>query len=423
VERIRRLSAQDGHPRNNELAIGEHLEISVSGSSSAESGGYAVLWLVNGIYAAYESWMFAGSLSETGSIVVVNENFFVSLVGQRGEEEAMSVEVTVTITITCTGSTPEGPPDTSQIEDQVENFVRSRQGHIAASARTPTLEERRRRTSGDPVLLEFMPGNGNIAARAAASLARLDADYSAPFNLWFDGTLSLHNRPQNDSHWGRFGILNFGADYLVTDNLMVGLSLHIDEMTDPSNSGLVSGTGWMIGPYVSAEVIPGVFWDASVLYGRSGNTVESLGWTGAFDTTRKLFDTTVRGSVSLDETTTLTPSFTVFYISEDVGAYTLDDGMGGTVAVAGYTEDQLPASLGLELSRTIVLDSGLTLTPTLGLSGGYAALGGPGAYGSVSAGLVLATEAGIEVSTGLSSAIDAQGGKSISASAGINGSF
>jgi hypothetical protein len=371
-----------------------------------------------------------GNMSGSGTFTFtpLADDFSVTLRVYRSDTEVwVSVEAQVTLTCTKPDGDPDPDPeddsDTVAIEGQVQDFVKSRQGHLAANVRVPTLQDRRQKQDSEPVVLEFMPSSSHVAANAAASLATLGPDYSTPFNIWFDGTLALHNRPQNDGHWGRFGILNFGADYLVTNELLVGLSVHIDQMTDPSNTAVVSGTGWLVGPYVSTEVLPGVFWDANFVYGQSTNTIDSPGWTGTFGTTRKLFETSVKGTVALGETTTLTPRLAMFYISEDVGAYTLSDGKGGTVNVAGYTEEQLRASLGMELSRAIALDNGLTLTPTLGLSGGYAALGGPGAFGKVSAGLALETEAGFEITAGLSSTLDAQGAKTISANAGLSGGF
>ncbi|MCQ8780517.1 autotransporter outer membrane beta-barrel domain-containing protein, partial [Escherichia coli] len=74
-----------------------------------------------------------------------------------------------------------------------------------------------------------------------------------------------------DHGWGSFALTSVGVDYLVTDGILVGVSLHADRMTDPSADMNVEGTGLLAGPYVSITLSPGLHLDASLLYGRSWN--------------------------------------------------------------------------------------------------------------------------------------------------------
>lgn len=95
--------------------------------------------------------------------------------------------------------------------------------------------------------------------------------YEAPFNLWIDGSILAHNRDENGGKWGSFGIVNLGADYLLSDKALVGLSFHYDIMSDPTkDEPRLTGNGWMAGPYASFEIGNGVFWDARLLYGGLG---------------------------------------------------------------------------------------------------------------------------------------------------------
>ena len=97
----------------------------------------------------------------------------------------------------------------------------------------------------------------------------------------------VHNREQNGSQWGSFAMLSLGADYLVNEKALLGLSLHIDHMTDPTDEDAeLTGNGWLAGPYASVEIGDGVFLDGSLLYGGSDNDIDTAFFDGSFDTTR-----------------------------------------------------------------------------------------------------------------------------------------
>ena len=282
----------------------------------------------------------------------------------------------------------------AEMDALVRGFVETRQSLIASSIATPGLLERRRMAAAAaPAAMGFAPSGDGMTMNFASSLlqaqsAAADAAEglaaATPFNLWVDGTLIAHDR--NDGRWGGFGMVSAGADYLISDRALVGVSFHYDRMTDPTDAdATLTGDGWLAGPYASFEVGAGVFWDTRLLYGGSSNDIDTPDWDGAFDTRRWLFDTSVAGEWRLSEDTTFSPRLRTVYFSETVGDYRVGNG-SAVVEVDGFTAEQLRVSLGGEFARRLLLDDGATLTPRLGLAAGFAGLDGSGVFGQATAG-------------------------------------
>ncbi|MBD9510839.1 Ig-like domain repeat protein [Ensifer sp. ENS10] len=281
------------------------------------------------------------------------------------------------------------------IDDLVHGFVQTRQGLIASSIRVPGLLERRQLGNAtDPVTARMTPSEDGITASFATSLAQMESagGYVPPFNVWIDGTLMAHKRDENDDKWGSFAMLNLGADYLISEKALVGLSLHFDRMTDPTNEDAeLTGNGWLAGPYASLEIGKGVFWDTSLLYGGSANDIDTAFWDGSFDTKRWLIDTAIMGEWQIDEATVLTPELRAVYFNETVKDYSVRNGAGDEITIEGFDAEQFRISLGAEIARSFTLENGSTVTPKLGATAGYAGLDGSGAYGTLTAGLTLET--------------------------------
>lgn len=91
--------------------------------------------------------------------------------------------------------------------------------------------------------------------------------------------------------------------------------------------------------------------------------------------------------------------------------------------IEGFTEEQLRVSFGAEIARQFTLENDLTLTPSLGLTSGFAGLDGPGLFGQVSTGLSLTIPDGWAVDADLLFNFAADGEKSIGAKVGIGGRF
>ncbi len=297
----------------------------------------------------------------------------------------------------------------TEIDGLVRDFVRSRQSMISSTINVPGLLERRKaENANEPVTTRISPSSNGMTIGFSTSFAQIEAYRngagdasgqslggisSSPFNVWLSGAFLMHNRDDDDDRrWGSFGMLSAGADYLITDKALVGLSFHLDRMTDPTDADAkLTGNGWLVGPYSSLEIGKGVYWDTSILYGGSANDIDTAFWDGTFDTKRWMADTTIKGQWRLDEVTVLTPKLRAVYLSEQVNDYTVSNAAGDELTLDGFTSEQLRVSLGAEVARKFTLSNDTTLTPKIGLTGGFAGLDGSGAFGTVSTGISLAT--------------------------------
>ncbi|WP_156393931.1 putative Ig domain-containing protein, partial [Rhizobium sp. Root1334] len=290
-----------------------------------------------------------------------------------------------------------------EINTLVHDFVRTRQNMISSSISVPGLLERRQMMEAtDPVTARMMPSQEGMTASFSTSLNQIEAARDAadgvsgamapPFNIWIDGVFLAHNRDENDRRWGSFAMINAGADYLITEKALVGLSFHYDRMTDPTDADAeLTGNGWLAGPYASFEVARNIFWNASLRYGGSSNDIDTRYWDGTFDTTRWMADTSIEGQWNIDENTTFTPNLRIVYFSESVDDYAVKNDAGAAIDIDGFDEEQFRVSLGAEVARSFTLENGAALTPKLGVTAGFSGLDGTGAFGSVTAGLSLQT--------------------------------
>lgn len=328
----------------------------------------------------------------------------------------------------------------TQIDGEVRDFVKSRQSLISSTIKVPGLLERRNAENArEPVTTRMSPSSSGMTMGFSTSLAQIEAYHnnlgqsagqassglsSSPFNVWLNGAFLMHNRSDNDSKWGSFGMLSAGADYLITEKALVGLSFHLDRMTDPTDSDAkLTGNGWLLGPYTSLEIGKGVFWDTSLLYGGSANTIDTAFWDGKFDTRRFMADTAIKGQWYLDDATVLTPKLRTVYFSEKVKDYTVSNSAGDALTLDGFTSEQLRVSLGAEVARKFTLSNDTKLTPKIGLTGGFSGINGSGAFGAISTGVSLETANEWNIDFSLLFNLEGDGDKSGGASARVSRKF
>jgi len=323
----------------------------------------------------------------------------------------------------------------SDIDALVRSYVQARQSLISSSVKVQGLMERRQaKNATGPVTTSMSPSSEGITLGFSTSLAQLKAarDHadgvsdanSSPFNIWIDGTLFAHNREENGDKWGSFAMVNLGADYLLADRALIGLSVHYDRMVDPTDEdATLTGNGWLAGPYASLEVGKGVFWDTSFLYGGSANDIDTEFWDGTFDTERWMIDTSIKGVWNLDGATILTPKLRALYFNEKVEDYSVSNNAGDTIDINGFTSEQFRVSLGAEIARQFTLENGSILTPKVGLTAGFAGLDGSGAFGSVSTGASFQSVDGWSMEGNLLLNIEGDGEKSVGAKVGVSRIF
>lgn len=346
---------------------------------------------------------------------------------------AQGVSDTGTVTYNVAYNVEQVAEDTNQL---VQAFVERRQDLIASTIHVPGLMDRRRMgTATDPVTARVTPSKDGLSVSFSSSLAQIEsardsADHirgsaASPFNVWIDGAVLAHNNKDiNGGKWGNFAMLNLGADYLLNERALLGLSFHYDHMTDPTDENAeLKGNGWLFGPYTSLEIGSGVFWNANLLYGGSSNTVDMPLWDGTFDTQRWLADTSLEGQWNLSNDTVLTPKMRAVYFIEKVEDYSISNDAGDAIGISGFDEEQLRISLGAEIARSFTLENGSTMTPALGLTGGFSGLDGAGAFGTVRAGLSIQTADLWALDAGLLLNFEGDGSRSIGGKIGAARQF
>lgn len=140
--------------------------------------------------------------------------------------------------------------------------------------------------------------------------------------LWAEGFFSLYEDRAADSS-GNFGIVYAGADYCFGDRLLLGVMAEFDwtGQENRANGRTVSGTGWMVGPYVSARLVGTVYLDLRGAWGRSTNSAElSIGsepepFAGDFGTERWLLRGNLSGTWQIDSLQ-MTPQVSAAYLEE-----------------------------------------------------------------------------------------------------------
>jgi outer membrane autotransporter protein len=153
--------------------------------------------------------------------------------------------------------------------------------------------------------------------------------------VWIEGHYTTFDSDYGD---GDFGVAYVGADYLVNDNLLVGLLAQFDWTSMEENGDDVDGFGWMIGPYMSAEIVPNVFFDARFAWGQSDNDVtvdlSGIPFSGDFDTDRWLAQAALYGNFTSGNWR-LTPEVSVAYIEEKRKSFSVTDNAGLTNTTVG----------------------------------------------------------------------------------------
>jgi hypothetical protein len=145
--------------------------------------------------------------------------------------------------------------------------------------------------------IDFRPGTGQVVPAADAP-----PEQCSGLNIWSE--LEFDYVAGRGSANSQTAFATVGIEYLLTPSILAGVRATFDH-TDFDLSGAseanskIVGQGWFAGPYVSAEVIHNVFFDAFIAYGTSWNDYsgrfEGFDLDGDFTTQRLLTSATLTG--------------------------------------------------------------------------------------------------------------------------------
>jgi len=187
------------------------------------------------------------------------------------------------------------------------------------------------------------------------------------FDIWFEAHYNKFKASQGAS--GHFGIAYLGTDYLVTPDLLAGVMLQFDSMSDSSDqtNSSVSGEGWMVGPYVTARVAPNLIFDGRLAYGQSENEVSPFNtYTDQFDTDRWLIDASLSGNFDWNDWV-VSPVLSISYIEERQHTYV--DTLNVTIPKQTVSLGQI--KFGPTFSTRIEAANHMVVEPSFTLNGVY----------------------------------------------------
>ncbi len=187
------------------------------------------------------------------------------------------------------------------------------------------------------------------------------------FDVWVEGSFHKFNGGAGSD--GDFAIAHLGVDYLMSPDLLVGGMLQYDRLTgsNDNDNSRTEGTGWMVGPYVTARLQENLYLDARVAGGTADNDVTPVGtYTDSFTSTRWLADISLSGEFIRDQWT-IRPNAALSWLTDKQKAYT--NTLGDTIPSQTVSQGQV--RFGPTISRWFLGDNGWRYEPTLTLNAIY----------------------------------------------------
>nr|WP_235438939.1 autotransporter domain-containing protein [Candidatus Rhodobacter lobularis] len=183
-----------------------------------------------------------------------------------------------------------------------------------------------------PFTATMQPGNYSfksslLQVRQAAASVQLahgstkDAIYvpNYRFDAWFEAHHKEFDTGTNGT--GHFTAAHIGADYVLNENLLIGAMVSFDSMEDDTAISSASGSGWLIGPYMTAKLAPNLYFDARLAGGASNNKVSPFNtYTDSFDTRRLLASASLSGDFQQGNWT-ISPTASLSYYRETQDSY------------------------------------------------------------------------------------------------------
>lgn len=183
------------------------------------------------------------------------------------------------------------------------------------------------------------------------------------FDIWAEGT---YGRYDGFGGTGSFAVVHLGMDYLVTSGLLVGLGGQLDWLTyDNAVEGNADGFGFMIGPYATVRLTERFYGDARIAWGTSSNSASPYDtYSDDFDTQRWIATAAIFGDFDYGGVL-VRPEVRMTWFTEESDSYL--DSLGNTIPSVKVESGTL--EFGPTLSKAMLLDNGVTFTPSFTAKG------------------------------------------------------
>lgn len=323
---------------------------------------------------SYTVTELAGEETELESIVCEGDGDEGSVISVVDGEVVIDLDAGEDITCTFTNGVPSSgggdeEPTDEEIDEVSRHVIRNFLYHRASELLNSEPDRARiiRKSPGllwtEATDLSIRADGNGVDANFATSTAAL---WSNDFDLWIEGHFTSYRYDNDARSEGDFGIVYVGADYLLSEDFLVGVLGQFDWMEEETEitGEAVDGDGWMVGPYISARLDEHLFFDARAAWGQSSNTLDIEGLVSGdmFDTERWLIRGALTGNKQMGRWR-FTPTASVAYIEEKQDAY-----VSGTGAmVSGQTVALGRAVFEPEIAYRHVTESGVLIEPQFSL--------------------------------------------------------
>ncbi|MFT3809277.1 MAG: putative Ig domain-containing protein [Micropepsaceae bacterium] len=204
------------------------------------------------------------------------------------------------------------------------------------------------------------PASGLAATAAGDAAAAMTARSGPRFDVWVEGLLATFDAAANSE--GSFAIVHAGADYLVSDNVLVGIGLQGDWLDMDTATGNLDSSGWLVGPYFTARLADGLYLDARAAWGGANFDVSPFGtYTDKVSSDRALYSAALIGSFEMGNLT-IRPEGRVTWYKETTEAYI--DSL--SVAIPEVEIKTGEVSLGPDFEWTLKQQNGGVFMPKIG---------------------------------------------------------
>jgi len=205
------------------------------------------------------------------------------------------------------------------------------------------------------------------SARAAGGALKTG---KGSIDVWGEAYLSNFDAAGRD---GNFSIYYAGADYLMSDKVLVGGLVQLDKFKQSGANGVGgvgagNGDGYMVGPYVTARLSDNIYVDARAAWGKSDNSISPLGtFVDDFNTKRMLYSGSVTGEFKFGGKVLFEPAISLRHLGEVQEAYT--DTLGVIIPEQDVSQGEL--SFAPRIATSLAMKNGWTMRPHASLEGIY----------------------------------------------------
>ncbi len=166
------------------------------------------------------------------------------------------------------------------------------------------------------------------AAPTASAAGELPDVGAQRVDFWVEGTYAQFDTNIGD---GDFYMLSAGVDWLTQDFLLFGFGAQMDwtDMEGATPGSAISGQGYLVGPYMTAKLREGLYFDSHIAIGRSINDVSPFGvYEDEVDAERTYLSAALIGDIR-NGAWTFRPEGRVTYFREETDSYV--DSIGVTI--------------------------------------------------------------------------------------------